>query len=391
MFATTFMCANYKILTDFTPAALAAQTAMIGSLEKVPITLGTDEDLAVIKYDEIFAMLRSGSSPVSAKKEKMTQNDDGEWVLTQHNYFFPIASAGSETLDAAFATRNFQLQMKPTIRTETGSIYYGVEKNPRARAKLETIGDRFTRWFADSMDKVEALCDQALDDMENRHTIRFMPRSVVSRTLDKFMPFYVLAELAGGDWRVRVDEIAGNIQLFEDQLDMNPQTQILIGIAEIVAELQKEFYEIRELHTLLIQGPDKKAGTVWDDVTAINLRQRGRGTDPKLSQTDIQRTMSKYGLKSARPRQEGARPRGYYRDDLIVLFKRHLTPDRVAAEHAWQAPAADDATQADSPKDPASDAARTVETGNVKPFAKPRRSGRSPGSGPSQLGKPTSF
>jgi len=173
----------------------------------------------------------------------------------------------------------------------------------KAKRKLEAVGRKFARWTADHAGALDS--DAEPEDI---------PPCLNDRAVDNWLPLFVLAEHAGGDWARRAREAAAKLSGEEDLDGEDVGIRLLAAIQEILPALPAT--DIIPTSALL------KALHDWDECSSL-----GKGGRP-ITPHALATILRSFNIKPVKT----AWNRGYRRESLEQAFRKYLaaSPEQSA-------------------------------------------------------------
>jgi hypothetical protein len=169
------------------------------------------------------------------------------------------------------------------------------EDFPEQKIQLQTLARKIARWAKDNRAPILA--------------IKPSMAGVTNRFRDNWRPLFRIAEFAGGEWLEKAYRAAG----LKDPTESKSVNRIFIE------DVRNIFYT-------------RNAPFIPSNVLLADLHaQQESGwlhygkTKDGMNQMDLAAIMKAYGIKAERERLDGARCRGYNREQFLTAFQRFLS------------------------------------------------------------------
>jgi hypothetical protein len=231
--------------------------------------------------------------------------DDGEYIFDDKPVFFPAAFAGNGRLHPCLAERSIPIVLEPK---EPGSpcqpfrFYAAQDSSKSLKQGLSDWGDA-------NHDRFEKIAPYKEDQF---------PPELSWRHRDCAEPLLQVAGFIGGDWPQRARQALVNAYALAAFEDFYSSRQILSDIRDLFAAKDNPEWIsttglLEFLHTL-----DNRAWDTWS---------KDKPMQPKA----LAHLLEPFGIRP-RNHRTGPKtvPKGYYREDLEPIWRRHLEPWKAA-------------------------------------------------------------
>ncbi len=118
-----------------------------------------------------------------------------------------------------------------------------------AEERAAKLASRAARWAADNRDAVAKVIKRVDDMEENDHTVHngVHPLWISARELDKLLPLFVIAHLAGGEWPKRIEQAARALSP-KGRGDLGHSTELLLDCLDIIHAKREKSRSTRRHH-----------------------------------------------------------------------------------------------------------------------------------------------
>jgi len=232
-------CVNKPDMTGSPTAATTFRT----SHDNAPTFL-YDEAQNWLNEDnqDMMAIFNSGSEPGRPAKRCAGENNENR----EFDTFCPMATAGLKFLPANLHERAIVILI-PKIKDEQEKLEAKIEnfgaKIQEALRQLN-LSRKLARWLKDNSDKLPSSPQ--------------LPRGLINRPADNWMPLFAIAELAGGDWPGRC-LVAFHLIHHPENDPKSERTQLLSNLRPFIAEAVEtgeEFMATEHILSFLNSEPE---------------------------------------------------------------------------------------------------------------------------------------
>lgn len=284
------------VIAALVPRALLASNitaaAIFRTIDKLHPTLLVDEaDTFVGLSDELRGILNAGHTRQTALVVR-TVGEDHEPRIFQT--FGPKAVALIGRLPDTLMDRGIVVGMRRRARQERAERFRLTQL-----AELEPVRRRAARWVKDN------LADLRSADPE-------VPTELDDRAADNWRPLFTIADLAGGEWPVRVREAARLLCGFERTQEDSARVQILADLRDLFGQ----------------HGTDRLwTETILAEFALLEERpwpECNRGKP--ITARQLAELLAPFGVRPKQIRQADRTLKGYLRPELEETFARYLPP-----------------------------------------------------------------
>jgi len=273
--------------------------AVFRTVETHQPTLLIDEaDTFLALKDELRGVLNSGNRKTTAFTVRLERVGDG-WEPRRFSTWCPKAFSLIGRLPLTLEGRSIVVTMQRKTRAEQVE-----EFNPQKMAsELETLQRKCARWARDNLGALTGAEPPIPDELHNR--IR-----------DKWKTLLAIAEVAGGDWPERTRKAALSLSVEDKESSIGNQ---------LLADIKTVFDEKQENKL--------PSATITWKLSQMNHRPWvAYKNGCPITQHQIAKLLSRYGIKSKQLWIDEKKTRGYERAAFTDAFTRYLPEAVVAVE-----------------------------------------------------------
>lgn len=289
------LCRSGFLRSRITPSVFTRKM----SVERMTLLL--DEGDAFLHENEIMRNLLDCANDPDTAIVSLSIKSGDDWIPADFNCFTPIVLASIGTLRnmQTVESRSISVSLKRGTKAE-------LKRLAKARARtlrqvLDPIAARCARW---AKDNVAALADANPD----------LPDNLSGREQDKWSPLIAIADLISPEMGAAARQAAGEA-CGQVSADSTPLGALLLGdIRTWFEDSEKDRVSSRELVAALVSE-----GSRWAEY--------GRARKP-LSQTQLARLLSTFGISSHTVRISDSTLKGYERKDFADAWARYLPDEK---------------------------------------------------------------
>ena len=225
------------------------------------------------------------------------QNSEGRWVVRTYRVFSLVIFAGTKPLPNQANSRTITIKMEPALPPPLGPDIYDV--TPEVIAEAKVLASRFVRWAQDHGDEISEALRQAYELRAAKSPQDPVPASLRNRAADKWRPFYVLAQLAGGPWPEHIVQAQRALHPIKTIDDLGELEQLLFAIKRIFAANPKPKWPAEEIKAELIAD----TSAIWAEMPDTGKQITVRRICSLLRRAGIVRRYASTGNGSGKARE----------------------------------------------------------------------------------------
>jgi hypothetical protein len=342
-------CQDGERTDNITPAALFRFIEQFGGVVFV-----NETDWNGARGEDMQGLWNSGFEE-EGRFHRTEQNSEGQWVVRTYKVFSLIIFAGTKPLPNQANSRTTTIMMEPALPPPLGPDIYDV--TPEVIAEAKVLASRFVRWARDHGDEISEALKQAYELRAAKSPQDPVPASLRNRAADKWRPFFLLAQLAGGPWPKYILQAQRALHPVKTVDDLGELEQLLFAIKRIFAADPKRKWRVEEIKAELIAD----TSAIWAEMPDTGKPITVRRICSLLRRAGIFRKQASTGNGSGK---SGARERLFLRESFDRAFAMWIDNAGIEdEEEGFEGQAGEDDRSQEEPGDrgPAHDGSRDEE------------------------------
>ena len=284
-------CQDGERTDNITPAALFRFIEQFGGVVFV-----NETDWNGARGEDMQGLWNSGFEE-EGRFHRTEQNSEGQWVVRTYRVFSLIIFAGTKPLPNQANSRTITIKMEPALPPPLGPDIYDV--TPEVIAEAKVLASRFVRWAQDHGDEISEALRQAYELRAAKSPQDPVPASLRNRAADKWRPFFVLAQLAGGPWPEHIVQAQRALHPIKTVDDLGELEQLLFAIKRIFAANPKPKWRAEEIKAELIAD----TSAIWAEMPDTGKQITVRRICSLLRRAGIVRRYASTGNGSGKARE----------------------------------------------------------------------------------------
>jgi hypothetical protein len=281
-----------------------------------------------ILVDLICSGFEKGSSVDRTEKD-----EKGKFTPSASSPFCPLILAGLEEAAKAVQTRCLLITMEPPASVPGQPAVRTPRVTRKAEERAEKLARRVARWAKDNRPAVVKVVEHVDEMEETDHTVHngVHPLWLSARELDRLLPLFVIASLAGGEWPARIEQAARRLSP-KGKGTLVYTTELLLDCLSIIHAKRERTVPDggitpEELHSALLQDDN---GT-WREF--VDPKRQMSAPQP-LTVTRLGKMLGAYRVIRKAETTTGHKRRLYPLGQFLDAFRKYLVPGRIPEDTA---------------------------------------------------------